>query len=414
MQAWTVGDSGSLLSADEIIDHLKTTMEKEALDGARVCVVVPDATRHCPLPLLLTALYHGLGGRPAEVSVVVALGTHPAMPEDALGRLVGPQPAGVSVHNHEWWDPAALVELGELPAREVRAVSEGRLDTAVAVRVNRRVAEADVVVLLGPVLPHEVVGFSGGNKYLFPGVSGPEMIDVSHWLGALLTSSAIIGRPGTTPVRALIDRAAALVPGRRIAICAVTEAGGDGLHALSVGDPEVAWADAAAIAARTHIERVAAPFPRVLSLVAERYDELWTAAKGVYKVDPVLADGGTVVLYAPHVRRVSETHGADIARVGYHCRDYITGQWDRFRDLPWGVLAHSTHVRGSGTWDPVAGERCRTTVALATGISREETEALGLVYVDPDSIDPDEWAADPATLVVPDAGETLYRLQGDG
>ena len=148
-------------------------------------------------------------------------------------------------------------------------------------------------------------------------------------------------------------------------------------------------------------------------MVSERYDELWTAAKGVYKVDPVLADGGTVILYAPHVREVSRTHGADIAKVGYHCRDYITGQWDRWRDLPWGVLAHSTHVRGSGTWDRAAGERCRTTVALATGISREETEALGLAYVDPATVDRAAWEADPAALVVPDAGETLYRLDDD-
>ena len=408
-----VGAAHEVLRPEQVARLVGEALAGEELDGARVAVVVPDATRHCPLPLLLDAVEVGLAGRPSTVTVIIALGTHPGMEPAAMAQLVGPRGAGVAVRNHEWWDPAQMVELGELPAGEVAELSGGRLEMPVPVRVNRHVAEADVALLLGPVLPHEVVGFSGGNKYLFPGVSGPEMIDVSHWLGALLTSSAIIGCPGTTPVRALIDRAAALLPGRRVGLCAVTQPEGDGLHALAVGDPEDAWAQAAAVAAQTHVKRVGSPYRRVLSLVSERYDELWTAAKGVYKTDPVVADGGLVVLHAPHVRRVSQTHGSEIAEVGYHCRDWFTGQWDRFKDHHWGVLAHSTHVRGLGTWDPVAGERCRTTVALATGISREETEALGLVYVDPAGIDPDAWAREPGTLVVPDAGETLYRTAAD-
>lgn len=402
-------DDGTLEPAS-VAGYIAEQIGRQPLDGARVCVVVPDATRHCPLPFLLDSLLAGMAGRPASVTVLVALGTHPAMEHAALERLVGGPRAGVDIRNHAWWDEAAFSDLGEIPAGDVAAISGGRLEVGVPVRINAAVAAADLTVLVGPVLPHEVVGFSGGNKYLFPGVSGPEMIDVSHWLGALITSSAIIGREGVTPVRALIDRAAALVPGRRVALCVVTEAGGDGLHAVAIGHPEEAWARAASVASRTHVRRLDRPVSRVLSLVSERYDELWTAAKGIYKVDPVLADGGTVVLYAPHVTRVSRTHGEDIAAVGYHCRDFFTGQWDCFSHLPWGVLAHSTHVRGSGTWDPRTGERCRTTVALATGISGEETEALGLAYVDPASIDAGDWSQHPGTLVVPDAGETLYRL----
>lgn len=413
MAVLAVGDARSRLAPGRAARHITDAVAAEDLAGAAVCVVVPDATRKCPLPELLAAVLAGLGDRPRSTTVVVALGTHPPMTVPALARLTGPVPAGVEVVNHAWWDPDQLTLLATLDADVVAEVSGGRLAVAVPVRVNRRVADADVTIVVGPVLPHEVVGFSGGNKYLFPGVSGPEMIDASHWLGALLTSTAIIGRPGVTPVRALINRAAALVPGRRLAVCVVTDPGGDGLHAVAVGDPGEAWAAAVTVAADTHVRRLRRPVDRVLSVVSERYDELWTAAKGIYKVDPVAADGATVVLYAPHLRTVSATHGEAIASVGYHCRDYFTGQWGRYAHLPWGVLAHSTHVRGSGTWDPVAGERCRTTVALATGIGRAETEALGLAWIDPDSIDPATWAADPATLVVPDAGETLYRLVGD-
>lgn len=405
------------MSPGEVREWVAGALAGAGLEGRRVCVLVPDLTRRCPMPLVFDAVHTALAGRVAGLTVIVALGTHPPLPEPRLAQLLGYGPGGAGerfphtvIRNHEWWDPQALVTLGAIASAEMKELSEGRLTEPVPVRVNRAVAEADTTVIIGPVLPHEVVGFSGGNKYLFPGVSGPEMIDASHWLGALITSSAIIGTPGATPVRAMIDRAAAMVPSRRLALCLVTEAEGDGLHACTFGAPEEAWARAVALAEPVHVRHLDAPVPRVLSVVAGRYGELWTAAKGVYKVEPVVADGGQVVLYAPHVAELSATHGEVIRAVGYHCRDYFTGQWDRFAGMPWGVLAHSTHVRGLGTWDPAAGERCRIRVALATGIDRATTEAVGLEYVDPAGVDVDAWRGDAGALVALDAGETLYRL----
>ena len=100
-----------------------------------------------------------------------------------------------------------------------------------------------------------------------------------------------------------------------------------------------------------------------------------------------------------------------IADIGYHCRDYFVGQWERFKDTPWGDLAHSTHLRGAGTYDPVDGERLRVTVTLATGIPEAQVRAINLDYLDPAEVDPTDWATDPDTLVVPQAGEVLYRLR---
>jgi hypothetical protein len=148
----------------------------------------------------------------------------------------------------------------------------------------------------------------------------------------------------------------------------------------------------------------------VVSVVATRYTDLWTAAKGVYKTEPVVADGGQIILYAPHVRELSASHGEQIARIGYHCRDYFTAQWPRFAAEPWGVLAHSTHVRGAGTWSPTGGEQCRTTVTLATGIDPETVRAVGLDYLDPATVDPIALGAQPDTLLLENAGEILYRL----
>lgn len=413
--ATRIGDPATSLTDEQVTAFVADRLSAIDVDGRRVCVVVPDATRTCPLPLLVAAVRAAWERRTAHLTFVVALGTHAPLADDALAALLGwpaatgvaPAP-GVTAVNHRWWEPATFVTLGTIGAERVAALTDGRLAQDVPVRVNRAVVDHDVTLIVGPVLPHEVVGFSGGNKYLFPGLSGPEMIDVSHWVGALLTSAAIIGTPGTTPVRALIDEAAALVPSTRLALCLVT--GGGGLRSVSFGSPEAAWADAVDVSAEVHVRYRDAPVARVLSLVPERYDDLWTGAKGFYKVEPVVADGGEVVLLAPHITQVSAMHPG-LTAIGYHNRDYFVGQWERFRHLPWGELAHATHLRGAGTWDPVTGEHHRVTVTLATGISEADTLAVGLAYRDPASIDVAAWTADPDTLVVPDAGEQLYRLR---
>jgi len=265
--------------------------------------------------------------------------------------------------------------------------------------------------VVGPVFPHEVVGFSGGNKYFFPGISSQEVINVSHWLGALITSAQIIGTRGITPVRALIDEAVSLVPCEKLAFCVVVQAGSRALHSVAFGEPRAAWAAAADVAAETHVRYLDAPVRRVLSIIPAMYHDIWTAAKGFYKVEPVVADGGEVVIYAPHVREVAATH-PEINEVGYHCRDYFVKQWDRFRVVPWGVLAHSTHLRGAGTYDETTGEeRLRVTVTLATGIPEDRVRAVNLNYLDPAEVDPQAWAADPDTMVLPRAGEDLFRLR---
>ncbi len=156
------------------------------------------------------------------------------------------------------------------------------------------------------------------------------------------------------------------------------------------------------------------PFQRVLSVMPEMYDDLWTAAKGMYKMEPAVADGGEVVIYAPHLTEVSYTHGKLIDEIGYHCRDYFLKQWDRFKDYPGGVLAHSTHVKGLGTYDPETGiESARIRVTLATGISEERCRHINLGYLDPATINLEEWKGREAEgiLYVPRAGEMLYRVK---
>ncbi len=412
-----IGGPERVLSEREVDGFVREQLAGVDLDGRSVCVLVPDATRSCPLPLLLSAVHGALHGRVSRLTVLVALGTHAAMSEDALAAHLGyasGDPGAryphTSILSHGWWDPLTFADVGILTADRISTLSGGMLHHTAHVRINRAVVEHDVTLILGPVFPHEVVGFSGGNKYLFPGVSGRELIDLSHWLGALITSAGIIGTRGITPVRALIDEAAAMVPSQRLAFCVVTAPGSNALHSMAFGEPEQAWAAAADVSAETHIRYLAAPVRRVLSVIPEKYDDMWTGAKGFYKVEPVVADGGEVVLYAPHIRAVATTHPA-IEQIGYHCRDYFLRHWDRFKDQHWGDLAHSTHLSGAGTYDEILGERRRVTVTLATGIPEDVTRAINLDYRDPASIDVEAWAADPETLVVPNAGEDLFRLR---
>jgi hypothetical protein len=142
------------------------------------------------------------------------------------------------------------------------------------------------------------------------------------------------------------------------------------------------------------------------------YSELWVGGKCMYKLEPVVADGGELTIYAPHIRELSQVHGALIRTIGYHCRDYFLKQWNDFRHYPWGVLAHSTHVRGIGTYEDRV-ERCRIKVTLATGISREVCAAINLGYRDPATINPNEYAGreNDGILIVPDSGEVLFHLR---
>jgi nickel-dependent lactate racemase len=412
-----IGGAQDVLTTDQISGFVHEQLDIAHLDGRSVCVLVPDGTRSCPLPLLISAIHEVLHGRVSRLTVLVALGTHAAMSEQELGAHLGYEPGALAerypsmtVLNHAWWDQSTFADIGTISARRIAELSDGMLKHTAHVRINRAVVEHDVTVIVSPVFPHEVVGFSGGNKYLFPGVSGRELIDLSHWLGALITSATIIGTRGTTPVRALIDEAAAMVPGERHALCMVTRSHTPDLHALMFGDPSAAWAAAADISAETHIRYLDAPVRRVLSLIPAKYEDMWTGAKGFYKVEPVVADGGQVVLYAPHIKEIATTHPA-IAKIGYHCRDYFVKQWDRFSGQHWADIAHSTHLRGAGTWDEINGEQDRVTVTLATGIPEDLTRAINLDYLDPAQVDPAGWAAADNTLVVADAGEDLYRLR---
>jgi nickel-dependent lactate racemase len=413
-----IAPANKLLSHEQIMDVLD-----KGLDGhfrnQKVLVLIPDHTRSLPLPFLFRSLVDVLYDC-KQIDFMVALGTHPPLSEESLNKLVGitlkermTTFKHVGLLNHEWSTPSALTSLGMIEGDEIKQIAgdhwHSSLPNEVNIRINKAALEYDHIIILGPTFPHEVVGFSGGAKYLFPGISGADMINATHWLGAL---AGVVGTIGIkdTPVRAMIHAAATRLKTPVTLISLVVE--NHELSGLFVGDHLSAWSAAADLSAQRHINWCQKPFQRVLSCAPPMYDELWTGAKAMYKLEAAVALGGEVVIYAPHLDVVSHVHGKYIYEVGYHILPYFLNDWERFRDVPLGVLAHSTHLRGSGVMQNGI-EKPNVKVTLASKISPEDCAALNLGYLDPSTIDVEDWKdrEDQGILYVPKAGEILYRLK---
>jgi nickel-dependent lactate racemase len=412
------GHKHGVIAQAEVRERCREAIDALDLAGKRILALIPDSTRTAPVGLMFRTLADLLAARNARIDFLIALGTHPAMSEEKILKMLGMSAnerrkhySHVGIFNHEWNNPQALRVIGTLSSAEMDRLSEGRCAREVPVELNRRVFDYDHIFIVGPTFPHEVVGFSGGHKYLFPGVAGPEIINFFHWLGALVTNWKINGVKDTV-VRRVIDRAVEFVetPITNFDMVVTRQ----GLKGLYIGQAREAFSAAADLSAQVHVKYVDRPFKRVLGVAAEMYDDLWTAGKVMYKLEPIVEDGGELIIYAPHITEVSYTHGHILDRIGYHCLGYFCAQINKFADIPGGVMAHSTHVRGLGTYSGGI-EKPRITVTLATGIPRERCERLNLGYLDPREVKAAEWIGrqNEGLLLVEHAGEILYRLKSD-
>ena len=406
------------LTDQDLTGFVDRAFSGEAVDGKGVLCIIPDSTRSMPMAAMFRALCGTLGGRVKKLDFLVALGTHPPMTDEALDRLLGITAAeragtyaSVGIYNHEWKNKSALTSIGTITEEEIVGLSRGMMRQRADVAINKRVLDYDLLCVVGPVFPHEVVGFSGGNKYFFPGIAGEEILNLFHWLGALITNPVINGSKHT-PVRDVINRAASMIPVARRCFC--LNVTGKTTQGIFYGSCEDAWSAAADLSKETHIVYKPRPFKSVLAVAPSMYDDLWVAGKCMYKCEPVVADGGELIILGPHVNEISVTHGHLIRQIGYHTRDYFLCRMEKFAHIPGGILAHSTHVRGIGTCENGV-ERCRVRVTLATGIPEDVCANINLGYRNPTSIRPAEWKdrEEEGYLLVPNAGEILYKLESD-
>lgn len=405
------------VSDDRIRREMSSALERYGLEGKRILVLIPDNTRSAPIDRFFRLFHEQYGGRAACVDYLIALGTHPPLDQAEKLKRVGidgkqKQDAyrDVRIMNHRWDDPGTFTSVGTIGREEIAELSEGLLDEAVEISVNRLVFEYDVLVVLGPVFPHEIVGFSGSTKYLFPGICGWNFTDLTHWLGALRTNIKTIGIVDT-PQRRLIDRAAELVRVPVVYFHMVVDE--EGLKGLYVGDDAEAWRQAAGLSSKLNVRYVNRRFHTVLSIPSSKYDDFWTGAKAFYKIEPIVEDGGTLIVYAPNITRISITHEEVIRQVGFHVVDYFRARMQTYGRFPRAVLAFSALVTGAGTYtDGVETPRVR--IVLATGIPGELCDRLNIGWMDPGevSVKNMENREDEGIKVIPHAGEVLYKVVG--
>ena len=381
----------------------------------RILLIVPDNTRSGPVGDIFKIIFDCIGQKTKALDILVALGTHQPMTEEQIcSRLTissaqrKTKYSSIKFFNHDWDKPETFESIGKISADQIRDISGGLFSEEVDVAINKLIFDYDEFFIIGPVFPHEVVGFSGGHKYIFPGIAGDEIIHFFHWLGAVITNPQINGEKWTA-TRKVVEKAASFIkmPRKLFGIVAVENK----LKGIFIGDVLGAWEKASDLSSKVHVVYKDKPYKTVLGIAPEMYDDIWTAGKVMYKLEPIVADGGTLIIYAPHINEISYTHGKIIDRIGYHTRDYFLKRMDRFKDIPRGVMAHSTHVKGIGTYTNGV-EKPRVNVILATKISKKRCQAVNLGYMNPDDINIADYEnkEDQDILVVHHAGEMLHRL----
>jgi len=407
-------------------EELRAIVEQALLtvgSGARVLAIIPDKTRDDNTDILFPFAAEILSSRGAErFDALVAQGTHMPMTEAEKRVKVGlgegaTLPLLGRIFDHQWNRPEELVDLGELSAERVGELTGGLIREAVKVNLNRLLAPGlyDTVLIFGATVPHEVAGFAGGAKYFFPGVAGPNLTHATHWLGALASIENIIGRV-ETPTRHMIEAAADLVPARIISLNSVVTRGDDArlrTHALFCGDFREAFRRAAEVSRQVHIKYTGRKYRRVVALLDEHYDELWVGGKASYKLGGIIEEGGELIVYAPHLRAISETHGLLIEKYGYapidRVREMVALSTELRSNLA--VAAHLAHVSYAGSRDQTGKVVPRYKITMASALDEATCRRVNLGFMDHREFRREDYDTDPDTLVVERAGRDLYLVE---
>jgi nickel-dependent lactate racemase len=412
-----VGES----SLEGLGPSILTAIVQEALDviqpGERVLAIIPDKTRDDNTDFLFPVAAEFLTRRGvASFDALVAQGTHPPMNEAQKLSKIGSKSFAGQLFDHRWDQPDELITIGELSASTVSQLTGGLIEKSIPVRLNKLLTPGlyDTVLVFGATVPHEVAGFAGGAKYFFPGVAGPELTHTTHWLGALAGIENIIGEV-ETPTRKLIEAAADLIAARVISLNSVVSRGADGQlisYALFGGDIREAFRRAAEVSRHVHIRYTDRKYKTVVALLDPHYDEMWVGGKASYKLGAIVEDGGELIIYAPHLTKLSETHGALIEKYGYapleSVRDMLGVSEELRENLC--IAAHLAHVAYAGRTDEHGKIVPRYQITMATGLSEETCRRVNLGYLDYRAIDPAAMSVDVDTLVVKDAGRDLYKI----
>jgi lactate racemase len=415
-----MGSARSSLSTTDLRAIVEEVLD-DVRPGERILAIIPDRTRDDNTHLLVPMAAQFLARRNlAQLDALVAQGTHGPMTEaqksNKIGAGVAELPGLGTIFDHRWDNSSELVTLGQLSSAQVNELTDGLISEAVDVRLNALLSPGlyDTVLVFGATMPHEVAGFAGGAKYFFPGVAGPELTHMTHWLGALATIEQVIGRV-ETPTRRMIEAAAAFVPAEVISFTSVNTRDSEGLktHALFAGDINETLRSAAAVSAEVHIKYTGRKYARVLALLDEHYDELWVGGKASYKLGSVIEEGGELIIYAPHLNNISATHGSLIEKYGYAPLETVREMVEYSDELRANlcVAAHLAHVSYGSSLNKDGQVTPRYRITLASGVSEEVCHRVKLGFLDYRTLRREDYEKDPNTFVVENAGRDLYLVE---
>jgi nickel-dependent lactate racemase len=389
--------------------------------GTRVLAIVPDKTRDDNTHLLFPMASQVLAARKvAKLDVLIAQGTHAPMTETQkrakIGAGAAETPNLCTIFDHAWDKPESLVTLGELSGERIAQLSGGLMHDAVPVKLNSLLAPGvyDLVLVFGATMPHEVAGFAGGAKYFFPGVAGPELTHMTHWLGAMAQIENVIGRV-ETPTRRVIEAAAEFVRTPVISFTSVSTRDETGFHtfALFAGDIRKAMRRGAEISRQIHIKYTGRKYRTVIALLDTHYDEMWVGGKASYKLGGIVEEGGELIIYAPHLNQLSATHGKLIEKYGYApleaVREMVEGSPELRANLA--IAAHLAHVAYSGSRNAEGRVVPRYRITLASAVPEEVCRRVNLGYMDPRTFHRAKYENDPDARIVEDAGRDLYLVK---
>jgi lactate racemase len=410
------------LTAADFRSIIEQALSKVA-SGAKVLAIISDKTRDDNTPELFPVAAKILAEKSiSKLDALVAQGTHSPMTEAGKLAKIGAKslaeiPNLHNIFDHEWSNPEKLTTIGELSAGKVREVTNNLFNKPISLTINKLLAPGnyDTILIFGATVPHEVAGFAGGAKYFFPGVAGAELTHATHWLAALATIENIIGRI-ETPTRHLIEAAADFIAAEVISLTSVVSRTDENrlrTHALFAGDYRLALRKAAEVSRQIHIKYTGRKYRRVIALLDEHYEELWLGGKASYRLGGIIEAGGELIIYAPHLTCISETHGEFIEKFGGYApletvKELVAQSGELQANLC--VAAHLTQVAYAGRKLENGETVPRYKITLASQVDAETCRRVNLNFMDYQTFQLSDYANDPDTLIVERAGRDLYLV----
>ena len=379
MLYYSKGSPETRFSELDLKDALESVF-KQLGPKKKILILPPDITRYHSGAGIITGLIFQHCGS-AVTDIMPALGTHASMSGGEIRRMFGNTPVSL-FREHNWRED--LVTLGEIPGKEVEALSEGRVHFPFPAQVNRLLVEGgyDLILSIGQVVPHEVAGMANYTKNIFVGVGGQEAIHRSHFLGAVYGMERIMGR-ADTPVRRVLDASLERFARELPIVFIQTVAGSDGdgtptLRGLYIGDDRRCYEEACDLALKVNFTMVEEPLKRVVVYLDPReYKSTWLGNKSIYRTRMALADGGELVVIAPGVETFGEDGKLDglIRKYGYCGTPRILELVERNRDLRENLSAAAHLIHGSS-------EGRFSITYCSDRLSKGEIEGVGYRYRD--------------------------------